>query len=149
MTFITALSHPGSRRIFIKEGIKIVSRSQSLGDFLEAILAVISNGAISSIRLDRSSNLGIEPGNFSRAHNHFTPVSQRQVYLCAIGSNYAFAFTDYISCLETPHIACSVADKGFTGERRNFGNDLGLGHGNTPDTVFDAPSVGIRTMQNN
>ena len=149
MPFVAALPNTGSRRIFVENGIEIAAGRQCLGNFLEAVLTMIGYGAVCRIRFHRCRNFGIELGHFARADSHFTPIRQRQIYLCAIASNNAFALTDDIAHFEATHFSGSVSGKGFTRQGRDFGDNLGLGHGNTPDTVFDAASVEAPNMQNN
>ena len=94
MAFLTTRSSTSSR--VFKKRVKIAATGNRLGDFLEFFL-IVRYCAISRIRLDLGSNLGIHFGCFARTHCHFTTVGHLQLNLCAVGGNNSFTFTDNIT----------------------------------------------------
>jgi hypothetical protein len=68
-------------------------------------------------------------------------IGQQQRYFTTVCRDHRFAFAYRIPRFEAPHIAFLVASECRTGNGCDGGKDLGLSHGDTPDTVSDSSSV--------
>ncbi len=139
MAFVTATTNGPGRRFF-EQVIEIPAGGERLGNLLET-LGVVGKRAVARVRLIQRTDLSIHPCRFTRLHGHFTTVGKLQRNQARVICNNAFTFANNVAHFEAAQLARGVTGECFAGEGSYLGNDLGLGHVATPDTMKDFRSV--------
>ena len=124
-----------SGRCFLfKQLIQIAATVKCLGNFLETLF-VIGHGTVRGIGFYRRTHFDINPCDITRTYRHLAPICQLENDLPAIRREHGLTFSDDITELETAHLTGSIPGECFTRQGCDFGDNLGLGHDGTPETI--------------
>ena len=134
MAFVTGGDFTGSRGF--KQGIEIATFGQGAGQLIETS-AGSGDRTVAGIGFFLGSDFGIDLDRFAFADHHVPAIGHGQDDLCAITGDDGVALANDIAGFQTTQIACAVAGISFASKGGNLGNNVGLGHDTTPDTMGD------------